>query len=262
MAGSPLDQGSGACCTTSYGSNGAPAARRHVGARPAPRTSRYETRDLAAEFREHHRSQSRGRAAHGMPASRRRSIPAARHPAERSSQPGPGLARDSTPAPADLAAPPPELFFPDPAGALPGRGRTAMTDTKPCVFIHTNHKQIVGALVAEYSFKRNSKHAERFDVRIIHTEDYPFFTRARGPGVPPRRRSRRLALRGPAVLHPAPLHAAGADGLRGPGRGRRSRRLRGGRRVGAAVSRHAGQGDHVPPALRQQGDAPAASPPA
>jgi len=44
-----------------------------------------------------------------------------------------------------------------------------------CVFIQTNHKQYVGALVAEYSLKRNSKHADKFDVRIIHHKDYPFF---------------------------------------------------------------------------------------
>ena len=44
-----------------------------------------------------------------------------------------------------------------------------------CVFIHTNHKQIVGALVAQYALKRNSAHADEFDVRIMDTRDYPFF---------------------------------------------------------------------------------------
>ena len=34
-----------------------------------------------------------------------------------------------------------------------------------CVFIHTNHKQIVGALVAEYALRRNSKHSDEFDVQ-------------------------------------------------------------------------------------------------
>jgi hypothetical protein len=43
---------------------------------------------------------------------------------------------------------------------------------QPTVFIHTNHKQIVGALVAEHSLRRNSKNADKFDVRIIHTKDY------------------------------------------------------------------------------------------
>jgi hypothetical protein len=51
---------------------------------------------------------------------------------------------------------------------------------KPSVFIHTNHLQIVGALVAEYALKRNSRTPEAFDVRIIHTEDYPFFRERHG----------------------------------------------------------------------------------
>jgi len=46
---------------------------------------------------------------------------------------------------------------------------------KPTVFIHTNERQIVGALVAEYALKRNSSQADRFDVRIIRREDYPWF---------------------------------------------------------------------------------------
>jgi hypothetical protein len=45
---------------------------------------------------------------------------------------------------------------------------------KYAVFIHTNHKQIIGALVAEYALKRNSTHADQFDVHILNTEDYPF----------------------------------------------------------------------------------------
>lgn len=45
---------------------------------------------------------------------------------------------------------------------------------RPCVFIQANEKQIVGALVAEFSLKRNSRHADDFDVRIMHTKDYPF----------------------------------------------------------------------------------------
>ncbi len=49
-----------------------------------------------------------------------------------------------------------------------------------CVFIHTNHKQIVGALVARYALKRNSQHADSFDVRIIHTEDYPWLREFEG----------------------------------------------------------------------------------
>lgn len=45
---------------------------------------------------------------------------------------------------------------------------------KPTVFIHTNHRQMVGALVSKYSMQRNSKNADKFDVRIIHTKEFPF----------------------------------------------------------------------------------------
>ncbi len=55
-----------------------------------------------------------------------------------------------------------------------------MTTKKPCVFIHTNHKQWLGALVSRYSFHRNSKHTDEFDVRFIHTKDYPFMHRREG----------------------------------------------------------------------------------
>jgi hypothetical protein len=51
---------------------------------------------------------------------------------------------------------------------------------KPTVFIQTNDKQLVGALVSQYSLKRNSAHAAEFDVRILHYEDYPFFRAREG----------------------------------------------------------------------------------
>ncbi len=51
-----------------------------------------------------------------------------------------------------------------------------------CVFIHTNERQWLGALVAEYSFKRNSKNPDAFDVRFIHTRDYPFLQAKEGQG--------------------------------------------------------------------------------
>jgi len=46
---------------------------------------------------------------------------------------------------------------------------------KPCVFIHTNEKQIVGALVSKYSFERFASRKDAFDVKLIDTRDYPFF---------------------------------------------------------------------------------------
>ena len=49
-----------------------------------------------------------------------------------------------------------------------------------CVFIQTNHKQIVGALVAEYALRRNSHHSDKFDVKIVDTRDYPYFRQREG----------------------------------------------------------------------------------
>ncbi|CAN5202885.1 hypothetical protein BH10PSE7_BH10PSE7_13960 [soil metagenome] len=57
------------------------------------------------------------------------------------------------------------------------------TDTeppKPRIFIQANDKQSVGALVSAYSMKRNSAHADRFDVTVIRQEDYPFFRAREG----------------------------------------------------------------------------------
>lgn len=42
-----------------------------------------------------------------------------------------------------------------------------------CVFIHTNHKQWLGAVVGEYALRRNSTHNDKFDVRFIKVEDFP-----------------------------------------------------------------------------------------
>ena len=49
-----------------------------------------------------------------------------------------------------------------------------------CVFIHTNHKQIVGALVAEHALRRNSRNNDKFDVRIIRVKDHSFFAEHEG----------------------------------------------------------------------------------
>ncbi len=42
------------------------------------------------------------------------------------------------------------------------------------VFIHTNHKQWLGAVVAAYSMKRNSPNADKFTVEIIEHKDHPW----------------------------------------------------------------------------------------
>ena len=52
--------------------------------------------------------------------------------------------------------------------------------TRPHVFIQTNDKQSIGAIVSAYSMKRNSAHADKFDVSIMHKENYPFFAKREG----------------------------------------------------------------------------------
>jgi hypothetical protein len=51
---------------------------------------------------------------------------------------------------------------------------------RPCVFIHTNDRQHLGAVVSRHSLRRNSTHADRFDVRILHTRDFPFLAAREG----------------------------------------------------------------------------------
>jgi hypothetical protein len=51
---------------------------------------------------------------------------------------------------------------------------------KPTVFIHTNHRQMVGALVSQHSIRRNSANHDAFDVRIIDTRDFPFLAAREG----------------------------------------------------------------------------------
>jgi hypothetical protein len=48
------------------------------------------------------------------------------------------------------------------------------------IFIQTNAKQAIGAIVSAYSMKRNSAHAGDFDVTIMRQEDYPFFQAREG----------------------------------------------------------------------------------
>lgn len=51
---------------------------------------------------------------------------------------------------------------------------------KPKVFIHTNSKQILGAIVGRYTMKKNSRHPEAFDVEFITTQDYPYLNQRDG----------------------------------------------------------------------------------
>ncbi len=47
---------------------------------------------------------------------------------------------------------------------------------KPTVFIHTNHKQIAGAIVAAHALKRASATPDAFDVKIIDINDHSYFS--------------------------------------------------------------------------------------
>jgi hypothetical protein len=48
------------------------------------------------------------------------------------------------------------------------------------VFIQTNDRQWLGALVSAYSLTRNSAHADAFDVEIMHVRDFPFLAAKEG----------------------------------------------------------------------------------
>ena len=49
-----------------------------------------------------------------------------------------------------------------------------------CVYIHTNERQWLGALVAEHALKRHSQDPDRFEVRLIHTRDHEFLRAREG----------------------------------------------------------------------------------
>lgn len=51
---------------------------------------------------------------------------------------------------------------------------------QPTVFIHTNPRQMMGALVSKYSMQRNSPNADKFEVKLLHTDDYPFMAAREG----------------------------------------------------------------------------------
>lgn len=51
---------------------------------------------------------------------------------------------------------------------------------KPCVFIHTNERQMVGALVSRYSLQRNSRSSDQFEVRFIETRHQTFMQEREG----------------------------------------------------------------------------------
>ncbi len=51
---------------------------------------------------------------------------------------------------------------------------------KPTVFIHTNERQMLGAVVSEYSLKRNRAAPDEFDIRFITAGEQPFMLEREG----------------------------------------------------------------------------------
>lgn len=51
---------------------------------------------------------------------------------------------------------------------------------KYCVFIQANRRQWLGAVVAAHALRRNSRHSERFAVRIMAVEDFPCLQQREG----------------------------------------------------------------------------------
>ena len=51
---------------------------------------------------------------------------------------------------------------------------------KPCVFIHVNHKQILGAIVGKYALQKYSPNRDKFDVRFIEVKDHAFLQAKEG----------------------------------------------------------------------------------
>ena len=49
-----------------------------------------------------------------------------------------------------------------------------------CAFIQANDKQWLGALVAEYALRRNSAHNDRFDIRFMPYDEFPFLQAREG----------------------------------------------------------------------------------
>jgi len=53
-------------------------------------------------------------------------------------------------------------------------------EPKPCVFIHVNNKQILGAIVGKYALEKHSSSSDKFDVRFIEVKDQAFLQEKEG----------------------------------------------------------------------------------
>ena len=82
---------------------------------------------------------------------------------------------------------------------------------KPTVFIHTNAKQLLGAIVSQHSLKRNSKRPDAFDVKILSREDFDFFEDKEGQPFTPLRfmAPEKMGYEGRAVIIDPDVFAVG-----------------------------------------------------
>ncbi len=53
-------------------------------------------------------------------------------------------------------------------------------EPKPCVFIHVNHKQMLGAIVGKYALEKHSSNTDKFDIRFIEVKDHAFLHKKEG----------------------------------------------------------------------------------
>jgi hypothetical protein len=53
-------------------------------------------------------------------------------------------------------------------------------EPKPCVFIHVNNKQILGAIVGKYALEKHTSSSDKFDVRFIEVKDQAFLQEKEG----------------------------------------------------------------------------------
>ena len=117
---------------------------------------------------------------------------------------------------------------------------------KPCVFIHSNPKQISARSWRSTRCGATRATPTNSTCKIIEHETYPLLRRIRRPELPARRRQRVWLNDDLQSFTPLRFMPPELMGYQGRARRHRSRHLRRRRRLGAAVARHAGQGDHVP----------------
>ena len=83
---------------------------------------------------------------------------------------------------------------------------------KPTVVIHTNDKQMLGALVSAHSYRRNSRTPDAFEVRIVNASEFPEL-QERGHTLAARRARARVGPGRPPVVHAGKVRDPGAARL-------------------------------------------------